>query len=188
MATAMQDRKTDIGPPHYEQFLPPVIKKNYGQWKYHRILRPGVMVHVAESGDELFTVRAGSPGLAVGKFQIREYVYWEGGSNRFHPEASTPFCFTFHVPRRWVGLGYAHRESKDFPPWLCSLAKVAGYSISYWDGRGIVMDTGYMPPTRLAPFPPGAAQNMQWRQWSRFYYGSRTPPPQQIPIALIINC
>ncbi len=73
MATVMQDRKTDIGPPHYEQFLPPVIKQNYGQWKYHRILRPGVMVHVAESGDQIFTVRAGSPRL-LGTKRIRKYA------------------------------------------------------------------------------------------------------------------
>ena len=56
-------RKTDIGPPYYEQFLPPVIKKNYGDWKYHEQLSPGVMVHVANSGDKLFTVRVGSPRL-----------------------------------------------------------------------------------------------------------------------------
>ena len=56
-------RRTDIGPPNYEQFLPPVVKKNYGKWDYHEILRPGVMVHVATSGDKLFTVRVGSPRL-----------------------------------------------------------------------------------------------------------------------------
>lgn len=56
-------RRTDIGPPHYERFLPPVIKANYGKWKYHEILRPGVMVHVAETGDRLYTVRASSPRL-----------------------------------------------------------------------------------------------------------------------------
>ncbi|MHC4180006.1 MAG: 4Fe-4S dicluster domain-containing protein, partial [Planctomycetota bacterium] len=60
---ATQDRKTDIGPPHYEQFLPPVIKKNYGKWAYHEIPEPGVMVHVAESGDELYTIRAATPRL-----------------------------------------------------------------------------------------------------------------------------
>lgn len=57
------ERRTDIGPPNYERFLPPIIKKNYGKWKYHEILKPGVMVHVSESGDRLFTVRAGSPRL-----------------------------------------------------------------------------------------------------------------------------
>ncbi len=56
-------RKTDIGPPHYEQFLPPVIKKNYGSWKYHEQLAPGVMVHVGGSGDKIFTVRVGSPRI-----------------------------------------------------------------------------------------------------------------------------
>jgi len=63
MAEAPTERLTDIGPPHYEKFLPPIIKKNYGKWKYHEILRPGVMVHVAESGDRLYTVRVGSPRL-----------------------------------------------------------------------------------------------------------------------------
>lgn len=72
MSTVME-RKTDIGPPHYEKFLPPVIKQNYGKWRYHEILRPGVMVHVAESGDKLFTVRAGSPRL-LGIKRIRQFA------------------------------------------------------------------------------------------------------------------
>ncbi len=57
------ERITDIGPPHYEQFLPPVIKENYGKWDYHEILKQGVMVHVGESGDKLFSVRIASPRL-----------------------------------------------------------------------------------------------------------------------------
>jgi sulfite reductase beta subunit len=57
------ERITDIGPPHYEKFLPPVIKKNYGKWAHHEILQPGVMVHVAESGDKIFSVRAATPRL-----------------------------------------------------------------------------------------------------------------------------
>jgi sulfite reductase beta subunit len=60
---AKAKRQTDVGPPHYEQFLPPTIKKNYGKWKYHEVLEPGVMVHVAESGDKLYTVRAASPRI-----------------------------------------------------------------------------------------------------------------------------
>ncbi len=54
---------TDIGPPDYRTMLPEVIKKNYGQWKYHEILKPGFLKHVAESGDAIYTVRAGSPRL-----------------------------------------------------------------------------------------------------------------------------
>ncbi len=60
---AVAERKTDIGPPDFHQFLPPVIKKNYGKWLYHEIPEPGVMVHVAQSGDTLYTVRAGTPRL-----------------------------------------------------------------------------------------------------------------------------
>src|SRR4030066_55518 len=62
MATEPVKRITDIGPPFYEKFLPPVIKKNYGKWKYHEVLKPGVLLHVAESGDKLYSVRAATPG------------------------------------------------------------------------------------------------------------------------------
>lgn len=67
MATQME-RKTDIGPPHYEQFLHPIIKANYGKWKYHERIKPGVLAHVAESGDTIYTVRAASPRLITTNF------------------------------------------------------------------------------------------------------------------------
>jgi sulfite reductase beta subunit len=67
------ERRTDIGPPHYERFLPPMVKENYGKWKYHEILKPGVMVHVGESGDKLYTVRASSPRL-MGTQGIRKFA------------------------------------------------------------------------------------------------------------------
>ncbi len=73
MATDAKQRKTDIGPPHYEQFLPPVIKENYGKWKYHEIPRPGVLVHTSESGAKLYSVRAGSPRLISTK-KIRMFA------------------------------------------------------------------------------------------------------------------
>jgi sulfite reductase beta subunit len=56
-------RKTDIGPPHYEKFLPPIIKENYGKWLYHEIVKPGIMFHVSENGTKLYTVRAGTARL-----------------------------------------------------------------------------------------------------------------------------
>jgi dissimilatory sulfite reductase beta subunit len=55
----MEDRITDIGPRKYDEFYPPVIAKNKGQWLYHEVLKPGVLVHVAKSGDEVYTVRCG---------------------------------------------------------------------------------------------------------------------------------
>ncbi len=61
--TSPSKRITDIGPPHYEKFLPPVIKRNYGAWRHHEVLEPGVLCHVAESGEKLYSVRAASPRL-----------------------------------------------------------------------------------------------------------------------------
>ncbi len=57
-------KATDIGPPHYDKFLPPIIKENYGKWKYHEIVKPGVLVHVSESGAKLFSVRAATARIA----------------------------------------------------------------------------------------------------------------------------
>ncbi|HEC24916.1 MAG TPA: dissimilatory-type sulfite reductase subunit beta [bacterium] len=65
---AKNKRLTDIGPHDFHDYLPPVIKKNYGKWAYHEILDAGSMVHVAESGDKLYTVRVGSPRLVSGSF------------------------------------------------------------------------------------------------------------------------
>lgn len=53
----------DFGPPHYEDLLHPLIKKNYGKWSYHEVLKPGVLIHLSYTGDKIYTVRAGSPRL-----------------------------------------------------------------------------------------------------------------------------
>jgi sulfite reductase beta subunit len=67
----MSERITDIGPPHFGKFLPPVIKANFGKWKYHEIIEPGVLLHVGESGDKLYSVRVGSGRLVTTDF-VRE--------------------------------------------------------------------------------------------------------------------
>ncbi|MBF0224112.1 MAG: dissimilatory-type sulfite reductase subunit beta [Desulfobacterales bacterium] len=59
----MENRITDIGPIKYDAFYPPVIKKNKGKWLYHEILEPGVLVHVSETGEEVYTVRVGGARL-----------------------------------------------------------------------------------------------------------------------------
>ena len=93
----VSDRKTDIGPPNYERFLPPVIKDNYGKWKYHEVLKPGVMVHVGESGDKLFTVRASSPRI-LSIITLRNFAdlaeKYCGGHLRFTSRNNVEFLFT----------------------------------------------------------------------------------------------
>jgi len=87
----MKDRISDIGPRKYDEFYPPVIAKNKGKWLYHEIIKPGVLVHVAESGDEVYTVRVGgarlmSTGLVMEICDIADkhcdgYVRWTTRNN-----------------------------------------------------------------------------------------------------------
>ena len=48
------------GVPDPFQYMHPIMKKNYGNWDWHDRPRPGVLHHVAKSGDEVWTVRAGT--------------------------------------------------------------------------------------------------------------------------------
>ena len=97
MAEEVLQRKTDIGPPHYSKFLPPIIKENYGKWKYHEIPRPGVLVHVADNGAKLYSVRAGSPRLLSTK-KIRIFAdlaeKYSDGYLRFTSRHNVEFLVT----------------------------------------------------------------------------------------------
>ena len=50
----------ESGVPDNKQFLHPTLLKNYGNWKWHDRPRPGVLHHVSHSGDEVWSVRAGT--------------------------------------------------------------------------------------------------------------------------------
>ena len=43
-----------------KKYLHPKFAANYGNWKYHDRPRPGVLHHVSKTGDEVWTVRAGT--------------------------------------------------------------------------------------------------------------------------------
>ena len=59
------------GAPDYKPLLHPAMARNYGRWKDHQVLGRGVYKHIAEDGEELFTVRAGSPRmLSVNKVRL----------------------------------------------------------------------------------------------------------------------
>jgi sulfite reductase beta subunit len=91
----MENRITDIGPPHYWQFLPPVIQRNYGKWKSHEILQPGVLKYTSETGEVVYVVRCGTPRVETTDY-VREiceiadkycdgYVRWTTRNNvEFH--------------------------------------------------------------------------------------------------------
>jgi len=87
----MENRISDIGPRFFKEFLPPVLDKNYGKWVSHEILEPGLLVHEAESGDKVYTVRVGSARLvsteyirevcAIAKQYCEGFVRWTTRNN-----------------------------------------------------------------------------------------------------------
>ena len=50
----------ESGCPDGFQYLHPLMRKHYGNWAYHEDPRPGVLRHVAHSGESIWTVRAGT--------------------------------------------------------------------------------------------------------------------------------
>ena len=50
----------EVGVPDPFQYMHPTSIENYGNWDWHERMRPGVLHHVSKSGDDLFTVRAGT--------------------------------------------------------------------------------------------------------------------------------
>ena len=50
----------ESGVPDPFPFMHPILKRNYGQWRWHDRPRPGVLHHVAASGEAVWTVKAGT--------------------------------------------------------------------------------------------------------------------------------
>src|SRR3990170_1851944 len=79
MATETGKRITDIGPP------------------YHEVLKPGVLMHVGESGDKLYSVRAAAPRLTSTK-TIRLFAeiadQFSGGYLRYTSRNNIEFLLT----------------------------------------------------------------------------------------------
>jgi sulfite reductase beta subunit len=89
----------DFGPPSYHKMLPPIVKRNYGKWRYHELIKPGIYKHVSQAGEELYTVRVGQPKALATK-TVLEFCdladkYCEG-SLRFTSRHSIEFL----VPKK----------------------------------------------------------------------------------------
>ena len=50
----------ESGVPDPMPLMHPMMRKNYGAWSWHDRPRPGVLHHVAKSGDEIWTIKAGT--------------------------------------------------------------------------------------------------------------------------------
>ncbi len=61
----------ESGCPDGFQYMHPVMVKNYGNWAYHEDPEPGVLLHVAKSGDKIWTVRCGTQRI-LDLFSLRK--------------------------------------------------------------------------------------------------------------------
>jgi dissimilatory sulfite reductase beta subunit len=50
----------ESGVPDHMPYMHPVLKNNYGKWAYHSHPKAGVLYHLAENGEEVWTVKAGT--------------------------------------------------------------------------------------------------------------------------------
>lgn len=53
-------RPIESGVPDPFPYMHPTLKSNYGKWAWHDRPRPGVLHHVAQSGDQVWTIKAGT--------------------------------------------------------------------------------------------------------------------------------
>jgi len=159
------ERRTDIGPPHYEQFLPPVIKNNYGKWDHHEILKPGIMVHVAESGDKIFTVRAGTPRL-LAITTIREIA-----------DLADKYCDGYV---RWTSrnnVEFLLTEEKNIAPLLKDVEEVLGFPVGgLGDGiSNIVHTQGWVHCHSAASDASGVVKSVMDELYP-YFTGEKTLP------------
>jgi sulfite reductase beta subunit len=61
----------ESGCPDGLQYVHPVMRKNLGNWAYHDDPRPGVLRHVANNGDQIWTIRAGTQRI-LDVFSLRK--------------------------------------------------------------------------------------------------------------------
>jgi len=59
-AQVQQRAPIETGAPDPLPLMHPVMRKNYGKWVYHDHPRPGVLMHRSATGEEIWTVKAGT--------------------------------------------------------------------------------------------------------------------------------
>ena len=90
-------RPIESGVPDSKQYMHPALVRNYGKWAWHDRPQPGVLRHVSQSGEAVFTVKAGTQ-RQMDVFTIRKLCaiadeYCEGHL-RFTVRSSVEFMTT----------------------------------------------------------------------------------------------
>ncbi|MDL2314221.1 dissimilatory-type sulfite reductase subunit beta [Desulfovibrio sp. OttesenSCG-928-C14] len=181
-AKPMENRITDIGPRKYDEFYPPVIAKNKGKWQYHEILEPGVLVHVAEGGDKVYTVRCGTSRL-MSVTHIREICEIAdkhcGGYLRFTTRSNVEFMVTDEAALKALKEDLASRKhlagSNKFP--------IGGTGAGI---TNIIHTQGWVHCHTPATDASGPVKCMMDELFSDFQ-SMRLPAPVRVSLACCIN-
>ena len=115
MATTALRRPIESGVPDNKPHLHPKFIKNYGNWKNHDRPRPGVLHHVSHTGDEVWSVRAGTQ-RQMDVFTIRKLCdiadKFAEGFVRFTIRSNIEFMVS---TEKQVGPLIAELETNGFP-------------------------------------------------------------------------
>ena len=102
MAKREMRKAIETGCPDGFQYMHPLMVKNFGQWKTHDHPRPGVLRHIAKSGDAIWTVRAGTQRI-LDVFTLRQLCdigdRYADGRVRFTIRSNICLLYTSPSPR-----------------------------------------------------------------------------------------
>ena len=167
--------KLDIGAPPYELMLPPVIKRNYGKWKSHEIVEAGVIDHASESGEHLYTVRAGAPKI-ISVPGVRDLCdladKYCGGHLKFTSRANVEFLV---------------EDKKNIAPLKADLKKIGlpvggtGYSF-----KTIIQCPGWLHCHTAITDSPGIAKSLHDALYD-YFFETNLPAKLKIAVAGCLN-
>jgi sulfite reductase beta subunit len=159
---------------HYDKMLPPVIKKNYGKWKYHDFLKPGVLKHVSDSGDEIITVRVGMPKFVAGD-TVRKVC-----------DIADKFCEGYLRFTSRSSLEFLISKKENVEPLIKEVKKVLKFPIGGVGNtmQSILQCTGWMHCQTPATDGPGIANALYNEFYDLFF---RTDLPAHLKMG-VVSC
>ena len=98
----------ETGAPDPLPLMHPVMRKNYGQWIYHDHPRPGVLMHRAKSGEEIWVDKYG---------RIKVLFHWD----RYGKADETASC--------WIRVSSARTSSGTSPASSTPMQELASSTV-----------------------------------------------------------
>lgn len=166
-----------LGVPPLDTILPDKIKRNYGKWNAHASLKPGVLKHIAESGEELISIRVGTPGNArISATTVRQLAdladKYSGGHVRITQRKSWEFV---DVAPTEIDALIADLKTMGFP--------VGGTNRTF---RNVFACTGWLHCQFAATDAPGLAQVISDNLYE-YFIEDKLPAQLKVSVSGCVN-